>query len=135
MFQCLYNLTDLKHLITFFILILLYTVSKSGISKQKMLEHHTSTYIERIYQESQFWVLSLSYKLNFQICWLPPTTARKILPSYVQDTTDFVKKLETIKDKSEDFILVTLDVRGLYTSISNHEGIETVKETLNNYTS
>ena len=36
---------------------------------------------------------------------------------------------------NQDFILVTLDVRALYTNILNHEGIEAVKETLNNQSS
>ena len=33
-----------------------------------------------------------------------------------------------------DSILVTLDVKALYTNIPNHEDIEAVKETLNNQT-
>ena len=52
--------------------------------------------------------------------------------TYVKGTTDFINKLENVKDTSKDSILVTLDVKALYTHISNHEGIETVKETLNN---
>ena len=37
-----------------------------------------------------------------------------------------------MKDISKDSILVTLDVKALYTNIPNHEAVETVKETLNN---
>ena len=37
-----------------------------------------------------------------------------------------------MKDTSKESILVTLDVKALYTNIPNHEGIEAVKETLNN---
>ena len=44
----------------------------------------------------------------------------------------FINKLENVKDTSKDSILVSLDVKALYTYIPNHEGIETVKETLNN---
>ena len=36
------------------------------------------------------------------------------------------------KDTSKDSILVTLDVKALYTNIPNHKGIEAVKEALNN---
>ena len=56
----------------------------------------------------------------------------KALPSYVKDTTDFINKFENVKDISIDSILVTLDVKTLYSNIPNHEGIEAVKETLNN---
>lgn len=50
-------------------------------------------------------------------------------------TTDFISKLETIKDKSKDSILVTLDIQPLYANIPKDKGIETVKEVLNNQTS
>ena len=56
----------------------------------------------------------------------------KALPSYVKDTTDFKSKLENVKNTSKDTTLVTLDVKALYTNIPNYEGIEAVKETLNN---
>ena len=59
----------------------------------------------------------------------------KALPSHVQDKTNFINKLETVKDKLKDSTLVTLDVGTLYTNFSNHEGIKVVKETLNNQTS
>ena len=52
----------------------------------------------------------------------------KVLPSYVKDTIDFIKKLENVKDTSVDSILVTLDVKAFYTNILNHEGIEVVKK-------
>ena len=52
----------------------------------------------------------------------------KALPSYDKDTTDFISKLENVKDTSKDSILVTLDVKALYTNIPNHEGIEAVKK-------
>ena len=51
-------------------------------------------------------------------------------------TTDFIKKkLEAVKDKSKDSILVYLEVQALYTNSLNHEGIEGVKETLNHQAS
>ena len=59
----------------------------------------------------------------------------KCLPSHVQDTTDFINKLKTVKDKPIDSILVTLDVPALYTHITNHESVEAAKETLDTQTS
>ena len=60
----------------------------------------------------------------------------KVLPSYVQDTIDFINKLETFEYNSKDSMLVILDVRALYTNIlTHHVGIEAQKETNNNQTS
>ena len=44
--------------------------------------------------------------------------------SYLKDTSDFLKKLQTIRDINEDSLLVSLDVTSLYTNIPNEEGIE-----------
>ena len=49
------------------------------------------------------------------------------LPSYVQDTTHFLKKLDDLPDIPDEAILVTMDVRSLYTNIPNTEGIEAVQ--------
>ena len=54
----------------------------------------------------------------------------KSLPSYVQDTTDFLKKLEAVPEVPEGSILVTMDVRSLYTNVPNDEGIDAVKSFL-----
>lgn len=52
----------------------------------------------------------------------------KNLESYVQDTTDLCKKLENLpEDPRKDTILVTMDVRSLYTNIPNNEGLEAVR--------
>ena len=52
----------------------------------------------------------------------------KQLPSYVQDTTDLIKKLESLPDDPRDeTILVTMDVRSLYTNIPNNEGMEAIR--------
>ena len=48
----------------------------------------------------------------------------KSLPSYTQDTTDFLKKLDTLPDNT---YLVAMDVKSLYTNIPNDEGIQAVK--------
>ena len=50
------------------------------------------------------------------------------LPSYIKDTTDFLNKLEALPEElPENSILVTMDVRSLYTNVPNDEGIEAVK--------
>jgi hypothetical protein len=55
----------------------------------------------------------------------------KRLPSYVKDTTDFIRKLEFFStqernNQPNELILVTMDVTSLYTNIPNHEGIVSV---------
>ena len=52
------------------------------------------------------------------------------LDSYVQDTTDFIKKISKIKSIPKGAYLVTMDVRSLYTSIPNEEGLQAVEQTL-----
>ena len=54
------------------------------------------------------------------------------LPSYIQDTTDFLRKLETISsDLPSDVLLFTMDVKKLYPSIPIDEGLEACQEALN----
>ena len=53
------------------------------------------------------------------------------MPSYVEDTSDFINRINETKDINKDTILVTLDVKSLYTNIPNHEGIEAGKSALN----
>ena len=55
----------------------------------------------------------------------------KSLPSYIKDTSDFITRINETKDMNKDTILVTLDVKSLYTNIPNHEGTEAVKSALN----
>lgn len=43
-----------------------------------------------------------------------------------------MNKPGNVKDKSKDSILVTLNVKVLCNNITNHKGIEVVKEALNN---
>ena len=60
--------------------------------------------------------------------FLRPEVAK--LKSYVQDTLDFIKKIESLNHVSDDSYLVSLDVRSLYTNIPHKEGIEAVKQKL-----
>ncbi len=50
-------------------------------------------------------------------------------PSYVKDTTDFIKKIRNLKTNKR-IILVTMDVSSLYTNIPNHEGKTAIYRTL-----
>ena len=55
----------------------------------------------------------------------------KSLSSNIKNTSDFINRINETKDINKDTILVTLDVKLLYTNIPNHEGIEAVKSALN----
>ena len=57
----------------------------------------------------------------------------KKIHSYIKDTLDFLKKLEKIKDIPQESLLVTLDVKALYTKILNNEGIKAAKESYKKY--
>ena len=54
----------------------------------------------------------------------------KELKSYVKDSTDFIRKINSMQKIPDNSILVTMDVRSLYTNIPNKEGIEAVETTL-----
>ena len=58
-----------------------------------------------------------------------------IHPSYLQDSPDFLRLIESevnVKNiLEEDDILVTIDVTALYTNINQKEGIEACKNILN----
>ena len=57
----------------------------------------------------------------------------KLLPSYIQDTTDFINKINSHADKvNEKTFLVTMDVKSLYTNIPNNEGIKAAKSFIEN---
>ena len=60
--------------------------------------------------------------------FLQPTVPA--LPSYVQDTTHFLSKLNDLGTLPEGSLLVTMDVASLYTNIPNEQGIEAVRDTL-----
>ena len=57
----------------------------------------------------------------------------KEISSYVKDTQDFHKKLGKVKDIPQESLLITLDVKSLYTNIPNNGGIKAVKESYEKY--
>ena len=56
------------------------------------------------------------------------------IKSHIKDTTDFINKIETITDLPENTILVTMDVKSLFTNIPYTEGINAVAKALENQT-
>ena len=51
--------------------------------------------------------------------------------SYVEDTTVFLRKIESLDKLKPNSIIGTMDVSSLYTNIPNIEGINCIKELLN----
>ena len=56
------------------------------------------------------------------------------IPCYIKDTNDFLRNLKPITEVPENSYLVTLDVKSLYTSMRNSEGIKAVKISHENFT-
>ena len=58
-------------------------------------------------------------------------------PTYLQDTADFLRYLEKFNDKGflpEEALLATFDIVGLFTNIPHDDGIEAVREALEEQT-
>ena len=54
------------------------------------------------------------------------------LKSYTRDSTDTINKISQLQDKTKETdILVSMDVRSLYTNIPNNEGLQAVTDALN----
>ena len=58
----------------------------------------------------------------------------KQVKSYIRDTTDFLNKIKSLERIPQDAILVTLDVRSLYSNIKHDEGLSALKECLDTRT-
>ena len=58
----------------------------------------------------------------------------KEIKSYIRDTTDLLNKINYIKIIPQDAILVTMDVRSLYSNIKHNEGLSALGEYLNKRT-
>ena len=72
------------------------------------------------------WVNCHSSKISEYVDYHLQPIVREI-PPYNVDTSDFLRKLKSITKVSENSYLETLDVKSLYTSIPNSEGIKAVK--------
>ncbi|KAM7176581.1 uncharacterized protein RBU57_002185 [Macrochelys suwanniensis] len=51
-------------------------------------------------------------------------------PSYLRDTTDFLRKLQSIGDLPDNTILATMDVEALYTNIPHNDGLQAVRNSI-----
>ena len=56
-----------------------------------------------------------------------------LIPSYVKDTSDFIRKIENLPDIPDNCYLATLDVSALYTNIPHSEGIQACLDALNEH--
>ena len=54
------------------------------------------------------------------------------IPSFIKDTNDFINKIDNFTVPPNLFF-VTMDFKSLYTSISNNEGIASVKKKYDQY--
>ena len=54
----------------------------------------------------------------------------KNLKSYMRDTSGFIRKVKEIGKVPKDSILVTMDVKALYTNIDHNEGLEAMHKAL-----
>ena len=53
------------------------------------------------------------------------------IPSYIKDTTDFIRRIENLPNIPDNCIMATLDVSALYTNIPHNEGIQACLNALN----
>uniref|UniRef100_K7EXL6 Reverse transcriptase domain-containing protein n=1 Tax=Pelodiscus sinensis TaxID=13735 RepID=K7EXL6_PELSI len=51
-------------------------------------------------------------------------------PSYLRDTTDFLRKLQNIDNLPNNTILPTMDVEDLYTNIPHEDGLQAIRNTI-----
>ena len=75
-----------------------------------------------VISNSSFYTENISSFLDFR---LKPLV--KQVKSFVKDTNDFLKKLSALRDLSNDFLLCTVDVVGLYPSIPHKDGLEALR--------
>ena len=74
---------------------------------------------------------SITETIIIPICWSMITTTCQNLPSYLKDTTEFLKLIETTKLPSK-CTLASIDVSSLYTNIPHDDGKQSVLYFLQN---
>lgn len=55
-------------------------------------------------------------------------------PSYVRDTTDFLRKIQSLNNLPNNTILATMDVESLYTNIPHNDGLQAIRNTISDKT-
>ena len=68
---------------------------------------------------------NISAFMDYHLCPLVTN-----IPSYIQDTTDFLRKLQDLPTLPGDTLLATFNVSFLYTNIPHTEGIDACREAL-----
>ena len=76
--------------------------------------------------------IRFQYQINFEICWSPSPATGKAIHSNIKDANNFIDKVNYFSVPVNS-ILVTMEVRSLYTSIPNSEGITAAKKRYENY--
>ena len=76
--------------------------------------------------------IRFQYQTSFEICWSPSPATGKAIHSYIKDANNFIDKVNYFSVPVNS-VLVTMEVRSLYTSIPNSEGITAAKKRYENY--
>jgi len=79
-----------------------------------------------VISNSSFYTENISSFLDFH---LKPLA--KQVKSFVKDTNDFLKKLSNLPELSDNVLLCTADVVGLYPSIPHKDGLDALRDALN----
>ena len=90
------------------------------LENSKTPKFHTSPIIHKQWCPGRHVVNSINSRLSnlskFVDHYLQPHVQN--LPLYVRDTPDFIKNVRDIQEDTRDIILVSMDVKSLYTNIS-----------------
>ena len=76
--------------------------------------------------------IRFQYQINFEICWSPSPATGKAIHSNIKDANNFIDKVNYFSVPVNS-ILVTMEVKSLYTSIRNSVGITAAKKRYENY--
>nr|XP_039261668.1 uncharacterized protein LOC120337836 [Styela clava] len=64
---------------------------------------------------------------------LTPLMCKRVIPSYIRDSMDFLNHLQKIKTIGQESLLVSMDVVSLYTNIPHNDGLEAMEKYLNRF--
>ena len=92
----------------------------------KIHKHKTNVPGRPVISNNQTATENISSFLDFHLKNIVPT-----IPHILEDTKDFLKRINDIGEIPSGSLLVTFNVVGLYPHIPHEEGIETMKKYLN----
>ena len=93
-------------------------------SQKGVTDRQTDVQTENTIHRAAWSQLKISAFVDEHIKMMVP-----LIPSYVRDTPDFIKKIENFSITG-DIYLVTMDVTSLYTNIPNAEGLVSIARSL-----